>query len=59
MIKRRLLPATQPVMYAPWVIQREDLQHQAVQRAVEAVKQGRGLPRSGTPAQLTFEKSPT
>jgi DNA invertase Pin-like site-specific DNA recombinase len=59
MIVQRLLPATQPVMYAPWVIQRADLQEPIVQRAVEAVKRGRGLPRSGAPAQLTIEKSLT
>jgi hypothetical protein len=59
MIVRRLLVATQPVMYAPWVIQRADLHNPIVQRAVEAVKRGRGLPPSDTAAQLSFEKSPT
>jgi len=41
-----LLPATQPVLYAPWVIRREDLEGQTVQRAVALIKPGRTLPRT-------------
>ncbi len=59
MIERQFLPATQPVMHAPWVIHREDLDRGSVQRAVEAVKRGRALPRTGSANQLTFEKSHT
>jgi DNA invertase Pin-like site-specific DNA recombinase len=59
MIEQDLLPATQPVMHAPWVIRRGDLDRQAVQRAVQAVKRGRALPRTGDTKQLSFEKSRT
>ena len=40
-----VLPATQVVAYAPWVIQRVDLQRPAVQARIEAVHDGRKLPR--------------
>ena len=44
LIARKVLPAAQPVPYAPWTIRPEDLALAAVQRAVDAVKRGRGLP---------------
>jgi len=40
-----VLPATQVVPYAPWVIARVDLQRPAVQARIEAVHDGRKLPR--------------
>ena len=46
MIELGLLPATQPVLYAPWAIREEELAKEAVQQAVEAVKSGRALPRT-------------
>jgi len=59
MIKAGILPATQPVPYAPWAIQQEALMAEAVQRAVDAVKQGRALPRNAPAAQLTLAESRT
>ena len=59
LIARKVLPAAQPVPYAPWTIRPEDLALAAVQRAVDAVKQGRGLPLPGPEAQLTLVNSPT
>ena len=59
MIERRLLPATQPVLYAPWTIREEDLATAAVQRAIETVRSGGALPRSGESAQLALEDSST
>lgn len=40
-----VLPATQVVSYAPWVITRADLQRPAVQARILAVHAGRKLPR--------------
>lgn len=40
-----VLPATQVVAYAPWVIERVDLQRPAVQARIQAVHAGRKLPR--------------
>jgi len=54
-----VLPATQPVAYAPWAIRGEDLALEGVQRAVEAVKKGRGLPQPASATQLTLVNSPT
>jgi excisionase family DNA binding protein len=59
MISLGLLPATQPVLHAPWAIREEDLQIAAVQRAVEAVKRGGALPRTHAPGQLTLDNSTT
>jgi len=59
MIERRLLPATQPALYAPWAIHEEDLSTAAVQRATETVRSGGALPRSGESAQLALEDSST
>lgn len=57
LIKAGILPATQPVPYAPWAIQQGHLMAEAVQRAVEAVKQGRAIPRNAPDAQLTLIES--
>jgi excisionase family DNA binding protein len=59
MITTGLLPATQPVLHAPWAIREDDLQTAAVQTTVDAVKRGRGLPRTQPVGQLTFEDSTT
>jgi excisionase family DNA binding protein len=59
MIELGVLPATQPVLYAPWTIREEDLATEAVQRAVETVRSGRALPRSGATPQLALEDSST
>lgn len=59
LIQLGLLPATQPVLYAPWAIREEDLVKDVVQRAVEAVRNGRALPRTAATAQLTLEDSTT
>ena len=44
LIKIGHLPARQVVKYAPWIIQREDLNRPPVQRAVRAVHAGRRSP---------------
>lgn len=59
MIMAGVLPATQPVPYAPWAIRPEDLGAEAVQRAVETVKQGRAFPRTTSEAQLPLIHSRT
>jgi DNA invertase Pin-like site-specific DNA recombinase len=59
MIKAGILSATQPVPYAPWAIQQDALMAEAVQRAVDAVKPGRALPRNEPEAQLTLAESRT
>ena len=46
LIRERILPATQVVEYAPWVIERKDLALPAVQEQVNAVRCGRKLPRT-------------
>jgi Helix-turn-helix domain len=46
------LPATQPVPYAPWAIQPDDLNTAGVQRVVRAVKAGRRLPQTSSDIQL-------
>jgi hypothetical protein len=53
------LPATQPVSYAPWTIRPADLNAPSVQRAVQAVKSGRSLPRTVPETQLTLINSQT
>jgi hypothetical protein len=45
LIADAVLPATQVVPYAPWVIARVDLQRPAVQARILAVHDGRKLPR--------------
>src|SRR5207249_9432020 len=59
MIAMGLLPASQPVPYAPWAIQREALGADSVQRAVQAVKRGRKLPRTASEGQLDLMNSRT
>jgi DNA invertase Pin-like site-specific DNA recombinase len=44
LIREGVLPATQVVQFAPWVIKREDLHLPAVQTQVQAVHHGRRLP---------------
>jgi hypothetical protein len=46
LIVLRLLPATQPVLCAPWTIRREDLERDGIRRAVGVVKAGCTLPRT-------------
>jgi hypothetical protein len=46
LIGERTLPATQVVRYAPWVIERKDLDLPATQAAIQAVRQGTRCPRS-------------
>jgi len=55
----KVLPATQPVPYAPWTIRFEDLALEHVQRAAETVRNGRHLPQPGSENQLTLSNSPT
>jgi len=59
LIATGLLPATQPVLYAPWSIRPEDLRADAVQQAVTAAKSGRPLPRQANANQLSLENSMT
>jgi len=59
LITRKMLPATQPVPYAPWAIRPDDLALEPVQHAAEAVKQGRRLPPPVSENQLTLNNSQT
>ena len=59
MIVRGLLPAKQPVPYAPWSIQREALNAGAVQQAIKAVKRGRPVPQTAPTGQLNLMNSGT
>jgi Recombinase/Recombinase zinc beta ribbon domain len=60
LIALQLLPATQPVVYAPWSIRPEDLERAPVQQAVAAAQSGgRAFPRTAIPDQLTLENSTT
>jgi excisionase family DNA binding protein len=59
MIVRGLLPAKQPVPYAPWAIQREALNAGAVQQAIKAVKRGRPVPQTAPTGQLNLMNSGT
>jgi len=59
LITGKVLPATQPVPYAPWAIHRDDLALAPVQRAAEAVKHGRRLPQPASGNQLTLGNSQT
>jgi DNA invertase Pin-like site-specific DNA recombinase len=45
LIREDILPAKQVVTYAPWVIQRADLNLPAVQQQVAALRSGRQLPQ--------------
>jgi DNA invertase Pin-like site-specific DNA recombinase len=44
LIRKNILPAKQVVTFAPWVIEREDLESPQVQAAVRAAKRGRRIP---------------
>jgi len=44
LIRKGILPAKQVVAFAPWVIERQDLESSSVQTAVTALKRGRALP---------------
>jgi excisionase family DNA binding protein len=59
LIARGHLPATQPVLYTPWAIRREDLDREGVQEAVAAIRAGRPLPQHADAGQLTLEESTT
>ncbi len=53
LIMEKVLPATQPVEGAPWIIERKHLELPAVQAATEAVHERRKLPRTA-PGQTQF-----
>jgi DNA invertase Pin-like site-specific DNA recombinase len=59
LITAQVLPATQPVPYAPWTIRREDLALGPVQQAAETVKKERRLPLPASENQLTLSNSQT
>jgi Recombinase/Recombinase zinc beta ribbon domain/Helix-turn-helix domain len=59
LITANVLPATQPVPYAPWAIRHEDLTLDPVQRATEAVKTHRRLPPPAVANQLMLSNSLT
>jgi hypothetical protein len=60
LIALQLLPATQPVVYAPWSIRPEDLESAPVQQAVAAAQSGgRAFPRTATSDHLTLENTTT
>lgn len=59
MIVLRVLPATQPALYAPWAIRETDLEQDAVREIVEAIKCGGTLPRTAVANQLLLEESTT
>jgi hypothetical protein len=59
MIGLGLLPATQPVLHAPWAIRQQDLERDTVRRAVVAIKAGRALPRTLDEGQLALAESTT
>ena len=44
LIRKNILPAKQVVAFAPWVIEREDLESPQVQAAIRTVKRGRHIP---------------
>jgi DNA invertase Pin-like site-specific DNA recombinase len=44
LIRRGILPARQVIAFAPWVIERKDLELSSVRAAVQAVKRGRRVP---------------
>ena len=45
LIRQKILPAKQVVKCAPWIIRREDLAVEAVQRQVQAARGGYRLPQ--------------
>jgi hypothetical protein len=46
LIRENILPARQVIRYAPWIIERSSLELPAVRRYIDAVHQGRQLPRT-------------
>src|SRR5438876_1058861 len=59
LITRGVLPATQVVATAPWVIRADDLARDAVQHYVRGVQEGRRGPPIADAAQLTLTDSST
>ena len=59
MITHRILPATQPALYAPWAIREADLENEAVRRVADTVRRGGAVPRTPDATQLTLEQSTT
>jgi len=57
MIKTGILPATQPVPFAPWAIQPEHLMAEVVQRAAATIQHGGTLPPNTSETQLTLVES--
>jgi excisionase family DNA binding protein len=54
LITSGVLPAWRIVPHAPWMIDRDTLQQEAVQHAVRAAQQGGRCPLPGHPGQLTL-----
>ena len=59
LITAGVLTARQPMPYAPWIITREALGADRVQRAIAALKRGRPLPQTAPVGQLTLANSTT
>ncbi len=57
LVARKLLPARQVVATAPWQIRHSDLGSEAVQRAAEAIRSGRRVPRGANASQLSLMTS--
>jgi excisionase family DNA binding protein len=56
LVQAKVLPATQVIQHAPWVIERKDLKLPCVQQAVRAIGQGKRAPRSSPSQQeLLYE----
>ena len=53
LIKQRILPANQVIESTPWIIARDDLESPRVQAEIQAVRQGRQLPKT-SPDQGEF-----
>ncbi len=59
LIERSILPATQVLPHAPWLIQRADLEREAVQDFIRAIRRGQSLPRTHSANQLSLANSGT
>lgn len=59
LIQRKILPATQVLPHAPWLIRRADLEQEHVQAMIRAIKRGQPLPRTPSDQQLTFTNPST
>jgi hypothetical protein len=53
LVKQRILPANQVIESTPWIIARDDLELRRVQAEIQAVRQGRRLPKT-SPDQGEF-----